>query len=178
MLSKLLENISNCKMEAKFIIILLILFKVYKVLSHNSTQFSADLQYNQFCHNSEYCVNEWDPHSVCVPSLRNVEIKECHCFPNYKKDIINKTCQEFNCFEDEECQEWDLKRVCRSGRCVCVATYEEQFEYMFLCVHTIYEAPTSLLWLWLLFVVPIIAVLTVIIMNIYKCRVSNNRFRY
>jgi hypothetical protein len=165
-------------MEAKFIIILLILMKVYKALSFNSTQFSPDLQYKQFCHNNEYCVNEWDPHSVCVPSLQNVEIKECQCFPNYNKHNVNKTCEKFHCSQDEDCQEWDLKRVCRNGKCVCIATYEEQFEYMFLCVHTVYEAPASLLWLWLLFIVPIIAVLTVIIMNIYNCRARSNRFRY
>ena len=150
-------------MVAKIRFCLLIIFSGYSIDCLNSSSFATDLQHDRYCHNSHYCKRQWSNHSLCVPSLQNVEIKECHCSPNYKFDESDKTCKLFDCKVDNECQEWDIKRVCRNRRCVCDLTYEEQPEDLYLCVHVVYEAPASLLWLWLLFVVPLMAIISVII---------------
>ena len=166
-------------MVTQISIYFLIILTVFPINGLKFSSFAPDLQHDRYCHSSEYCLNVWDNHSVCVPSLQNIDIKECHCFPDFKFNDLNKTCDPFVCEEDSECQEWDPKRICRTGKCICDETYEEQLENNFLCAHIVYETPTSLLWLWLLFLVPMIAILSVILMNIYKCRTRDrNRFRY
>ena len=170
-------NGSKDKMSNKTTVYLLILLSACVVNSHTPNSSVLDHQFDRFCTDNKYCKTHWNNHSVCVPSLSNPDIKECHCYPNLKFNEANKLCEPFQCSKDKDCQDWDIKRICRGGLCECEQTYEEQLDYVYLCVHVVYEAPTSLLWLWLLFVVPVIAVVSVIVNNIYKCR-TRNRFRY
>ena len=58
--------------------------------------------------------------TVCVDGL-------CRCKANYHK--INEQCIEFKCGNHEDCQDYDLGRICINGTCVCNINMFEENRY-------------------------------------------------
>ena len=101
--------------------------------AHNKTHYDINSEEklnplnSMVCDRNNDCIVDYDKHRICADSV-------CQCYPDYKWDQTSDMCQHSTCFNEKDCQTYDMKRECdRNGFCVCKKGYAED-EYNKVCV--------------------------------------------